>query len=116
MGRDAPDFFSARYCINFNPLSRVGRDRLHSLHNKVPFLFQSTLPRGERQNVRVYCQEQGLFQSTLPRGERRRLPKPCHIFPNFNPLSRVGRDAVHRCYRFLQKKFQSTLPRGERHL
>ena len=60
----------------------------------IPFIFQSTLPRGER----LYrglggftCQK---FQSTLPRGER----------PNFSLILRSSR------------QFQSTLPRGERRL
>jgi len=36
------------------------------------FLFQSTLPRGERRQCYKLTVLQVLFQSTLPRGERRR--------------------------------------------
>ncbi len=56
-------------------------------------LFQSTLPRGERQRGFVYQGAGNKFQSTLPRGERH--------FPIHCSLSGL----------FL---FQSTLPRGER--
>ena len=57
------------------------------------YIFQSTLPRGERRvllQVSMTIQE---FQSTLPRGERR--------------LHDRTNERMHR--------FQSTLPRGERH-
>ena len=56
------------------------------------FLFQSTLPRGERQAVSIFKEGFELFQSTLPRGERQ----------------------VDDVYTQLIVIFQSTLPRGER--
>ncbi len=55
-------------------------------------IFQSTLPRGERQNMTPIVQSKWEFQSTLPRGERLR----CSWFV---------------C---VSHGFQSTLPRGER--
>jgi len=56
--------------------------------------FQSTLPRGERQQESSYAKRTLQFQSTLPRGER--LDSPDHAV-TYLP-------------------FQSTLPRGERRL
>ena len=58
--------------FNFNPLSRVGRDVIDLISRSVGRLFQSTLPRGERQSNGI------------------RTGVHCY----FNPLSRVGRD-VH---------------------
>mgnify|MGYP005763444197 CR=1 FL=1 len=55
-------------------------------------IFQSTLPRGERQRSICMTMRNTRFQSTLPRGERR------------------IRDFLNRFLRI----FQSTLPRGER--
>ena len=59
----------------------------------VPWIFQSTLPRGERHEIRVDVYHLFLFQSTLPQGERRCLLQP--PFPreqNFNPRSHEGSD------------------------
>ena len=58
-------------------------------------MFQSTLPRGERQLKDSYFATAVQFQSTLPRGERPLIDKlqkgdvQC-----FNPRSRVGSDVV----------------------
>ena len=101
------------------------------------YLFQSTLPRGER---RVTMGDKTLshkFQSTLPRGERRYSPGTVHRqWHYFNPRSHEGSDCclLRRCTGLLDfnprshegsdedqhewfgyaQKFQSTLPRGER--
>ena len=59
--------------VYFNPRSREGSDSSHALQDLRTPLFQSSLPRGERQTL---CQFTGLkdkFQSSLPRGERRLL-------------------------------------------
>ena len=79
---------------NFNPRSREGSDRDQNLVCICSFLFQSTLPRGERllrliygillTPISIHAPARGatfsappatsfslLFQSTLPRGERR---------------------------------------------
>ena len=101
------------------------------------FIFQSTLPRGERLVSTHSFIPTREFQSTLPRGERPlegtasrsiranfnprsregsdHLAPPLHPgIPHFNPRSREGSDGrcvvdVHAAIRF-----QSTLPRGER--
>ena len=56
-----------------------------------------------------------LFQSTLPRGERQKTFKIAWCFSrNFNPRSHEGSDG-DRSHRYSNSnKFQSTLPRGER--
>ena len=99
-------------------------------------LFQSTLPRRERQflyHLQLDCLQ---FQSTLPRRERHQ-PDNCRSiqFRNFNPRSREGSDyndmvvknlgliSIHAPAKgatciltllLLANEFQSTLPRRER--
>ena len=55
-------------------------------------LFQSTLPRGERQSSAFLHWSKKIFQSTLPRGER--LWEMVVIFSQkyFNPRSHEGSD------------------------
>ena len=55
-------------------------------------LFQSTLPRGERQIVDSTLIGVMKFQSTLPRGERLTSNLALHSFHNFNPRSHEGSD------------------------
>ena len=40
---------------------------------RLPTMFQSTFPRGERHTANHGCLFWEMFQSTLPRGERRRM-------------------------------------------
>ena len=49
--RGATDFYIVRSCfkINFNPRSHEGSDTGRTGDRSIPSLFQSTLPRGERQ-------------------------------------------------------------------
>ena len=102
-------------------------------------MFQSTFPRGERQqtlNKRLHVKK---FQSTFPRGERHsdRRCYRCHC-ASFNPRSREGNDRLDILRRSSQNsfnprsregndhasssgttfvlKFQSTFPRGERRM
>ena len=99
-------------------------------------LFQSTLPRGERQHpvelpeeimeVSIHAPTRGAtesqcpavilgeFQSTLPRGERRRLVEILPSLTGFNPRSHAGSDSYLPDKDTLYLQFQSTLPRGER--
>ena len=102
------------------------------------FLFQSTLPRGERRCFFLPRFSPGYrFQSTLPRGER--LPgitisgsflfisihaptrgatcQICCLFRfwmYFNPRSHEGSDVRNTVLPIVSSQFQSTLPRGER--
>ena len=78
--------------LHFNPRSREGSDLRLFYKKLLGNLFQSTLPRGERQKRISIRREITQFQSTLPRGERQQ------------------RDVRKK----ILKSFQSTLPRGER--
>ena len=100
---------------NFNPRSREGSDLAVIASFAASEVFQSTLPRGERQGFRkrgsqglcisIHAPARGatapppfgfsgpVFQSTLPRGER-----PYGFGSN----------------NYIIQGFQSTLPRGER--
>ena len=94
-GSDGRCMPTGRMTMSFNPRSRAGSDSKCRRHRCNVGMFQSTLPRGERQ-CRHGCQPRllDMFQSTLPRGERLH-----HAI--------AGRHA--------SAMFQSTLPRGERH-
>ena len=101
-------------------------------------MFQSTLPRRERQDTLIIPGTNILFQSTLPRRERRKFTSCKYRNWRFNPRSREGSDAPCRydlctrrgvsihapakgatAYSWIifrrQPLFQSTLPRRERH-
>ena len=55
--------------------------------------FQSTLPRGERQEEVAAFKDKLKFQSTLPRGERReQIKSGDENAIDFNPRSREGSD------------------------
>ncbi len=77
----------------FNPRSREGSDGMVRSLKKRYAIFQSTLPRGERQKV-----------------QKQLISEIYH----FNPRSREGSDL--KCYitQTIFSTFQSTLPRGER--
>jgi len=86
----------------------------YSLRGAVPHLFQSTRPRGARQQQPDEIGREEAFQSTRPRGARRRLiRRPCYGrvsihaptrgatafhyrsrqgFRRFNPRAHAGRD------------------------
>ena len=79
----------------FNPRSREGSDVNPLPRRGASIRFQSTLPRGERQNSSTVATRSWIFQSTLPRGER--LDRPHFVWflhYNFNPRSREGSDFV----------------------
>ena len=84
-------------------------------NRKCVYIFQSTLPRGERPCPRIPLNHYKRFQSTLPRGERLRgCLKWCLKRRYFNPRSREGSDDRLSYSSHLSFEFQSTLPRGER--
>ena len=80
----------------FNPRSRVGSDGVAVMPTRCASGFQSTLPRGERQEGFQWPMWQLLFQSTLPRGERLKVFQVLDIVYGFNPRSRVGSDPNKR--------------------
>ena len=63
------------FTYNFNPRSREGSDHWPRPRRAKATIFQSTLPRGERQYLNLRSREYSKFQSTLPRGERLALDK-----------------------------------------
>ena len=124
-----------RYILNFNPRSHEGSDKhfvpyLIQIRDFNPrshegsdqkvccsmakFLFQSSLPRGERQrrrnttassavisilaptrgatNINLCTIYKLIFQSSLPRGERRSNGSICLTDTDFNPRSHEGSD------------------------
>ena len=81
---------------------------------RLPTMFQSTLPRGERLTTTQTIYLRYLFQSTLPRGERR-LDKVSALAPvKFQSTLPRGERLYYEKTYGMQDKFQSTLPRGER--
>ncbi len=143
----------------FNPRSRTGSDQcrrqraailyivsihapargatFHMLFDVVNGQFQSTLPHGERQIVRLLLHAQPLVSIHAPaRGATTRTPFGILYSSGFNPRSRTGSDETSIYFLFLQVvsihapargatrfpgiksdqyRFQSTLPHGERH-
>ena len=101
----------------FNPRSREGSDEIVHENPRLGHGFQSSLPRGERQeSLSDKLATGNKFQSSLPRGERRRMgwntdSRTMH----FNPRSREGSDGQVNMIISLMILFQSSLPRGERH-
>ncbi len=82
------------YYDYFNPRSREGSDSLPRMDTKHYQLFQSTLPRRERQMQLTTLVDMTQFQSTLPRRERPlSMQARSGIAAYFNPRSREGSDA-----------------------
>ena len=124
--------------IDFNPRSHEGsdsEDRINiyqvniSIHaptrgatfkdcyRLLCWIFQSTLPRGERLEEKILSEELQKFQSTLPRGERRmNAGHGKRSIMHFNPRSHEGSDQTALIIARERWIFQSTLPRGERRL
>ena len=100
---------------DFNPRSRVGNDDDFQYILAIPYIFQSTFPRGERLMVLPSHIHLAEFQSTFPRGERLHVHSEHNGYDYFNPRSRVGNDDVVKQATGVSTIFQSTFPRGERH-
>ena len=123
---------------NFNPRSREGSDGWQTWDGNKYYIFQSTLPRGERplldrhtlelSNISIHAPARGATLCQLfhvctdkrisihapARGAT--IPLLFLFFPSmhFNPRSREGSDITSVKTKPMLKKFQSTLPRGER--
>ena len=121
----------------FNPRSREGSDDAQVVALRLHGLFQSTLPRGERRQIRCSPKRDCNFNPRSREGsdittrpDIRRHPdfnprsregsdiylisSPCPLADNFNPRSREGSDGDNITFSWLLEEFQSTLPRGER--
>ena len=64
-----------------------------TLKDTVEMIFQSTLPREERQILILFNGFECLFQSTLPREERQRSNNLTILLHNFNPRSHERSDS-----------------------
>ena len=81
----------------------------------LPRWFQSTRPRGARQQGKSQNEDDKMFQSTRPRGARPYTdPKDYGVKISFNPRAHEGRDTPHFSSREPHIEFQSTRPRGAR--
>ena len=78
-------------------------------------IFQSTLPREERQYFDEPNETPAEFQSTLPREERHCLIVKTSLYSYFNPRSHERSDFRDIFCFNVSQGFQSTLPREERH-
>ena len=78
-------------------------------------VFQSSLPRGERQcNGKDFMDLWRISILAPTRGATNCAWRCSYIFQNFNPRSHEGSDSVDRVLSYIRTKFQSSLPRGER--
>ena len=101
--------------FHFNPRSHEGSDQAEPMATISETDFNPRSHEGSDRRQPPPCGGQFLFQSTLPRGER-----PLPVSPKtssityFNPRSHEGSD--FQCYADNTdcEQFQSTLPRGER--
>jgi len=76
----------------FNPRAREGRDEWRCYNVIAVNLFQSTRPRGARQDGHKADVRASKFQSTRPRGARRQSSRNSREPIRFNPRAREGRD------------------------
>ena len=113
-GATLPGSISHQAPHDFNPRSHEGSDVSVPVYDFIQRVFQSTLPRGERQSSVCSLVASSQFQSTLPRGERRGCCKSSREAQNFNPRSHEGSDNKSFDTTQSNYQFQSTLPRGER--
>ena len=90
-------------------------ERPRSVPCSIAFVvFQSTLPRGERRKASSRPARASVFQSTLPRGERPFMDQEDAATNMFQSTLPRGERPDHENLISRKKLFQSTLPRGER--
>ena len=134
-GSDQTNRIRDRQSYNFNPRSHEGSDgcratRCGSFRISIlaptrgatvavqlavaHFVFQSSLPRGERHRQLSFDSGTSRFQSSLPRGERHRSIV-FHAVEDFISILAPTRGATLTLMRqSTVTEFQSSLPRGER--
>ena len=99
----------------FNPRSREGSDGFTDYIQRIVKAFQSTLPRGERQESSSYPSISFDISIHAPaRGATWNRSFLYHAKTHFNPRSREGSDQKGTANVQRIRGFQSTLPRGER--
>ena len=100
--------------LYFNPRSHEGSDGRTSFTFFFSGVFQSTLPRGERQVLDGNYDNKVEFQSTLPRGERPGEVREVATLFKFQSTLPRGERLTENMVFIILYRFQSTLPRGER--
>ena len=98
----------------FNPRAREGRDSCNSLNDSTSCLFQSTRPRGARQQVGRVIVGNVAFQSTRPRGARPYMDSRGvgHVGVSIHAPARGATTSMRQ--KPNASMFQSTRPRGAR--
>ena len=103
-------------CYYFNPRSHEGSDFCAFCNSVMPFLFQSTLPRGERHSGEISEGNQSDFNPRSHEGSD-------NFYCPVHPIQCISIHAPTRGATIYGAVvgvrfglFQSTLPRGERHL
>ena len=97
----------------FNPRSHEGSDGSLDLYYNYLLISIHAPTRGAT-FTRIVHYFHYLFQSTLPRGERPHTTHSVDGIWDFNPRSHEGSDCGKGLQRSTTLLFQSTLPRGER--
>ncbi len=98
----------------FNPRSREGSDGVTISINYTTGGFNPRSREGSDFGSAILIAGAGMFQSTLPRRERQKTEKLSGQTQCFNPRSREGSDKKLQPCPLMFHVFQSTLPRRER--
>ena len=112
-GSDQAERLKVRQYWYFNPCSHEGSDDILLEFASSMLLFQSTLPRGERQIQVLFPDQIVHFNPRSHEGSD--ICQPASALPNPISIHAPTRGATF-CSNFFPpyEKFQSTLPRGER--
>jgi len=134
-GRDVHIRGGVAYLFRFNPRARAGRDALSQVSMLAMEVSIHAPARGATRAADAEGIERQLFQSTRPRGARQERNVVCRARQCFNPRARAGRDlyyddlttelivSIHAPARgattspftaLAMPVFQSTRPRGAR--
>ena len=99
--------------MSFNPRAHAGRDdsEQSSLFDKDVSIHAPT--RGATLR-RLQPHKRRAFQSTRPRGARQNRKESMQAVESFNPRAHAGRDWKTKCRQKSEPVFQSTRPRGAR--
>ena len=107
-------FSRFKHLEHFNPRSREGSDCDCTFSWTQVYIFQSTLPRGERPILRYLVTRFFDISIHAPAGATKTEMISYVELYNFNPRSREGSDIASAIHAGTKETFQSTLPRGER--
>ena len=113
-GSDLIPLITSSKSRNFNPRSRKGSDFKPDKIVNYKFVFQSTLPQGERQRCRHLSFLSANFNPRSRKGSDHSFFVGSLSLKDFNPRSRKGSDNRNPSVIHVFFKFQSTLPQGER--